>query len=100
MITLTAGSLEARIIEFIGDQVIEKRLLARRLRLREKTLDASLRRLASAGIIGLDALPDKVYVRRLTNDYIVSGVKPTLKRKLVRETKKTKARKYEGMMYR
>jgi len=100
MIPLKRNSLESRIVEKVGGRVVDKSLLARELKVKESVLDVSLRRLASSGLLGLDILPDKIYVRMLRHDHTTFGVKPTQKRKLVKKVSKTKHKSYEGVMFR
>jgi hypothetical protein len=100
MIPLKKGSLEERIVKILGGRVVEKTLLAREMKVKESVLDVSLRRLASSGLVGLDILPDKVYVRLARHDHSTIGVKPTQKRKWVKKVDKTRHKDYEGVMFR
>jgi hypothetical protein len=100
MIQIKRGSLEERILVMLGSGIAEKKNLARELNVKESVLDVSLKKLATAGIAGLDALPDKTFVRILREDYSICGVKPTQKREMVKERKKRKVEKYDGMMFR
>ncbi|MBM3309353.1 MAG: hypothetical protein FJY77_03780 [Candidatus Altiarchaeales archaeon] len=100
MIPLKRGSLEEKIVRSLGGRVVEKSLFAREMKVKESVLDVSLRRLASSGLVGLDVLPDKVYVRLVRHDHSTVGVKPTQKRKWVKKVNKTRHRDYEGVMFR
>jgi len=100
MIQLKKGSLEARIAESLGCRVVEKSALAKSLRVKESVLDESLKKLSLMGLVGLDALPDKTFVRLLRDDHAIYGVKPTQKRGLVKGRRRVKPREYEGVMFR
>jgi len=100
MIQIKRGSLEERLLAALGRRVIEEGRLASELKVKKSVLDASLKKLAGAGVVGLDVLPGKTFVRMLREDYSIYGVKATQKRELVKERQKQTVKEYEGMMFR
>jgi hypothetical protein len=64
--TVGEHSLERRIIEYLQDHYpVSARQLAFALRLPEKRVLMELRRMEARGWVGLDILPDVIYVRCL-----------------------------------
>jgi predicted ArsR family transcriptional regulator len=66
MTTIIGGSLEHRILSFASEHYpLTAGELARALHVSDEILMMELRRMVSRGLVGLDVLPDKVFVRLL-----------------------------------
>jgi hypothetical protein len=66
MATIIRGSLEHRIVEYASQHYpLAADELARALHVSERVLLSELRRMGSRGLVELDVLPDKVFVRLL-----------------------------------
>lgn len=100
MIEIERGSLEARIIEVLLEVYpITTKELGQELSLSEKALDLALKRLQTKGIIDLEILPDKVYIRLLRRDFHFIGRRVTQRRPLKRSGGKKKGKDYNGFAY-
>lgn len=100
MIEIERGSLEARIIEVLLEVYpITVQELREELSLSEKMLERGLKRLQTRGIIGLEPLPDKVYVRLIRRDFHFIGRKVTQRKPLKRKGGKKKGKEYDGFAY-
>ncbi len=100
MIEIERGSLEARIIEVLLEVYpITVEELREELSLSEKMLERGLKRLQTRGIIALEPLPDKVYIRLLRRDFHFIGRKVTQRRPLKRSGGKKKGKEYDGFAY-
>jgi len=100
MIEIERGSLEARIIEVLLEVYpITTKELRRELSLSEKMLDKGLKRLQTHGIIQLEPLPDKVYIRLLRRDFHFIGRKTTQRKPIKRTGRKKQQKDYEGFAY-
>lgn len=100
MIEIERGSLEARIIEVLLEVYpITTKELRRELSLSEKMLDKGLKRLQTHGIIQLDPLPDKVYIRLLRRDFHFIGRKATQRKPIKRTGRKKQKKDYDGFAY-
>jgi DNA-binding HxlR family transcriptional regulator len=100
MIEIERGSLEARIIEVLLEVypiTIEE--LRKELSLSEKMLERGIKRLQVKGIIELEPLPDKVYIRLLRRDFRFIGRKVTQRRPIKRSGRGNKGREYDGFAY-
>lgn len=101
MIEINKDRLEARVLKTLMKKYpVTASELRKILGVREHTLKNSLTELARAGIIGLEPLPDKVFIRLLREDISFVGVRPKQKRGIVKEAEKRKAAEYGGMMFR
>ena len=100
MIEIERGSLEARIIEVLLEVYpITVQELREELSLSEKMLERGLKRLQTRGIIALEPLPDRVYIRLLRRDFHFIGRKVTQRRPLKRSGGKKKGKEYDGFAY-
>ncbi len=100
MIEIERGSLEARIIEVLLEVypiTIEE--LRDELSLSEKMLERGLKRLQTRGIIALEPLPDKIYIRLVRRDFHFIGRKVTQRKPLKRSGGKKKGKEYDGFAY-
>jgi DNA-binding transcriptional ArsR family regulator len=100
MIEIERGSLEARIIEVLLEVYpITVEELREEISLSEKMLERGLKRLQTRGIIALEPLSDKVYIRLLRRDFHFIGRKVTQRRPLKRSGGKKKGKEYDGFAY-
>jgi len=75
--------------------------LARELKVRRDLLDRTLRSLIARGVIEVEPLPDRTYVRLLRSDFSFVGRKVSQRRRVKHHGKKTpKATDYDGPMFR
>lgn len=101
MIEIERSSLEARIIEVLLEVYpITIAELREELSLSEKVLEMALKRLQTRGIIALEPLPDKVYIRLLRRDFHFIGRKATQRRPIKRIGRKREGKDYDGFAYR
>lgn len=76
MIEITLGSLEEKIIKLLQKKYpITSAEIARHLRVSRREIDWVLQKFQLKGIVRLEALPDKTYVRLLRNDFQFFGAK-------------------------
>ena len=76
MIDIVRGSLEEQIIKLLQKNYpITTFELALKLRVSQKNVERVLKKFQIKGIIKLDPLPDKIYVRLLRNDFNIIGTK-------------------------
>ena len=101
MIEITADTLEARIIKLLQKTypitIVE---IEQKLHIPRKQVEWVLQKFQVKGIVKLEPLPDKTYVRLLRHDFRFLGQKQ--QRKLIKQTsdkKKQKTEEYEGFMY-
>jgi DNA-binding transcriptional ArsR family regulator len=101
MIDITIGSLEERIIKLLKKTYpITIFEIAQKLRTSQREIEWVLKKFQIKGIVKLDQLPDKTYVRLLRNDFQFVGAKQ--QRKTVKhstEHKKEDIENYDGIMY-
>lgn len=101
MIEITTGTLEEQIIKLLQKKYpitifdIEKELQASR-----KIIVRVLQKLQVKGIVQLEALPDKTYIRLLRRDFRFTGKKR--QRKFLKHRtgkKRQEPEEYDGIMY-
>lgn len=101
MIEITTGTLEERIIKLLQKTYpITVRDIKEKLNISKDVTFRSLKKFQIKGIIALDQLPDKTYVRLLRHDFSFIGKKH--QRKFIKhstDNKKTEPEEYDGMMY-
>lgn len=103
MIQITLGSLEERIIKLLQKTYpITTFELASKLQVPRKEVEWVLQKFQVKGIVKLEPLPDKTYVRLLRNDFQFIG--PKQQRKImkqdVEETKEeAEEKEYDDVMY-
>lgn len=103
MVKLKSGSLEERVLKLLSKKYpITEAQLQRELGINPKILDRTLKALQLRGIIMLDILPDKTFIRLVKGGFEFLGRKPT-QRKAFRYKKEKKEetleRKKEDIMY-
>ncbi|UCG70737.1 MAG: Lrp/AsnC family transcriptional regulator [Thermoplasmata archaeon] len=100
MIEIERGSIEARIIEVLQEVYpISIKELQKELSISEKMLERGIKRLQTRGIITLEPLPDKTYIRLLRMDFHFVGRKATQRKPIKRKGGKKKGKDYDGMAY-
>jgi len=101
MIEITSGTIEERIIRILQKTYpITIKEIKKELNISKKVTQRTLQKFQIKGIVKLDILPDKTYIRLLRNDFKFTGRKP--QRKFIKH--KTKPRKktsdeYDGIMF-
>ena len=101
MIEITRGSLEEQIIKLLQKKYpITTFEIASKLRISQKKVEWILQKFQIKGIIRLESLPDKIYVRLLRNDFQFVGSKQ--QRKIMKKSNKSKKDGYgdsDNIMY-
>jgi len=101
MIEITRGSLEELIIKLLQKKYpITTFEIASKLRISQKKVEWILQKFQIKGIIRLESLPDKIYVRLLRNDFQFVGSKQ--QRKIMKKSNKSKKDGYgdsDNIMY-
>ena len=70
MIEITVGTYEEQIIRILQDRYpVTVEDIKESLHISRKTIDITLHKLQIIGIIQLEPLPDKTYIRLLRNDF-------------------------------
>ena len=76
MIEITRGTIEEQIIKILQKTYpITIHDLKKELNLSKKLIKRNLQKLQIKGIVQLDILPDKTYIRLLRNDFSFIGLK-------------------------
>ena len=101
MIEIVRGTLEERIIKLLQktypitvDNITEEMHISKTVAIRE------LKKLQIKGVLELEPLPNKTFIRLLRNDFSFIGKKR--QRKFIKHTKSKKVQEpeeYNGMMY-
>ena len=101
MIEITRGTLEERIIKILQKTYpLTVRDIVKGLHVSESVAMRELKKLQTKGILVLEPLHDKTFLRMLRNDFRFVGKKR--QRKFIKHSKSEKAQEpeeYDGMMY-
>jgi len=101
MIEITTGTLEERIIKLLQKTYpITVSDIEEKLHVSRSIIMRVLQKFQTRGIIRLEPLPDKIYIRLLRRDFSFIGKKR--QRKFIKHhsgVKKQKSKDYDGMMY-
>ena len=101
MIEITTGTLEERIIKLLQKKYpITVKEIKDELNMSEAIIFRSLKKFQTKGVIALEPLPDKTYVRLLRHDFRFIGKKR--QRKFIKHhsgNKKQDVEEYDGIMY-
>ncbi len=101
MIEITTGTIEEQIIKILQETYpATVSDIESKLRLSEKSIVRVLQKLQVKGIVQLEPLPDKTYVRLVRRDFRFIGKKR--QRKFVKHHSKGKiqeSKEYDGIMY-
>ena len=95
------GSLEERILRYLLEVYpVTVEDLVKDLKVKRDRLDRILKSFIQRGIVELEPLPDKTYIRLLRSDFHFTGVAPTQRRRFKQSGgKRPPAKDYEGPMY-
>ncbi len=96
------GSIEARVLKYLMEAYpVTTAQLARDLRIPEARLARTLKALAVKGVIELEELPDKTFVRLVRHDLSFYGYKESQRKRLKRTGggKRSEPKEPEGPMY-
>jgi len=95
------GSLEERILRYLLEAYpVTTAMLARDLRVPKSRLNRQLKALVLRGIVELEDLPDKTFVRLLRQDFSFFGYKDSQRKRFKRSGGNRKASKdVEGPMF-
>ena len=99
-IEIEQGSLEERVLRFLLEAypaTVED--LKWDLKVSQKILDRVLKKLVARGIVELEKLPGKTYVRLLRSDFAFVGMKASQKKRFKRKGGRKKQEDYDGMMF-
>ena len=101
MIEITTGTIEEQIIKFLQETYpVTISDIESKLHVSRKSIIRVLQKLQVKGIVQLESLPDKTYVRLLRHDFRFIGKKR--QRKFIKhysKGKKQESKEYDGMMY-
>ena len=101
MIEITTGTLEEQVIKLLQKTYpITISDLQKQIHVSKKTIIRILQKLQVKGIVQLEPLPDKTYIRLLRNDFSFIGKKR--QKKFIKHhsgKKKQDSKNYEGIMY-
>jgi predicted ArsR family transcriptional regulator len=100
MIEIITGTLEERIIKLLlKTYPITVSDIGKKLHLSKSAVVRELKKFQIKGVVRLDPLPDKIYVRLLRRDFSFIG-KPQRKfAKHHSKIKRQESKDYDGMMY-
>ncbi len=95
-IEIKQGSIEEKILKAIKDRYpITVKEVQKELGLQEKKVEMGLRSLQKKGIIQLEPLPDKTYIRQIRGDVFFLGRNPTQRRRYKHKGGKKRKKKEE-----
>lgn len=101
MIEITVGTIEEQIIKFL-QKIYPASIsdLEKKIHVSRKNIIRVLQKLQVKGIVQLEPLPDKTYIRLLRHDFSFIG-KKRQKKFIKRHSKgkKQESKEYDGMMY-
>jgi len=101
MIEIITGTLEERIIKLLlKTYPITVSDIGKKLHLSKSTVMRALKKFQIKGVVRLEPLPDKIYVRLLRRDFSFIGKKQ--QQKFIKhhsKLEKQESKDYEGMMY-
>jgi len=100
MIEITTGTLEEQIIKILKKTYpITVKEIKNKLNVSMDMVIRALKKFQMKGIVGLEPLPDKTYVRLLRHDFSFIGKKRQRKFIKHRTGKKKQTNDYDGIMY-
>jgi len=101
MIEITSGTLEECVIKLLQKTYpITISDIEKKLRVSRSIIMRVLKKLQTKGIVRLEPLPNKTYIRLLRHDFSFIGKKQ--QRKFIKHrsiSKKQESKDYEGIMY-
>ena len=100
MIEIITGTLEERIIKLLQKTYpITVKEIKTKLNISNEITLRTLKKLQIKGILVLDILPDKTFVRLLRHDFSFVGKKRQRKFKKHKSSKKLQKKEYDGNMF-
>ena len=100
MIEIITGTLEERIIKFLQKTYpITVKEIKNKLNISNEITLRILKKLQIKGILALDILPDKTFVRLLRHDFSFVGKKRQRKFKKHKSSKRQQMKEYDGNMF-
>lgn len=101
VVQIVEGTVESKILHVLLEMYpVTVRDLERELNLRGDVLERTLKALSARGIIEVEPLPDRTFVRLLRRDFSFSGLKPSQRRRVRQHGAKAETPKdYEGPMF-
>lgn len=97
---ITQGTMEEKIIKRLLEVYpITLKQLRYDLKISEKVMMRAIKALVLRGIIELEELPDKTFVRLLRRDFMFVGRRATQRKRFKQSGKRGKTKDYEGMMF-
>jgi len=97
---ITQGTMEEKIIKRLLEVYpITLKELRYDLKISEKVMMRAIKALVLRGIIELEELPGKTFVRLLRRDFMFIGRRATQRKRFKRSGKRGKTKDYEGMMF-
>jgi len=102
VLEMREGTLESRIVHLLLEMYpVTAADIERELKARPGLLDRTLKALALRGVVELERLPDRTYVRLLRFDFAFVGRKESQRRRVKhRGRKPEKPKEYQGPMFR
>ena len=100
MIEITSGTIEERIIRLLKKKypiTVDK--IKSELKISKNIIERILKKFQLKGVVKLEPLPGKTYVRLLRQDFSFVGKKRQHKFKKHKTEKKKKTKEYDGIMY-
>lgn len=99
-VEIAQGSLEEKIIKRLLEVYpITLDELRHDIKVSEDIMMRSIKALVLRGIIELEELPDKMFIRLLRQDFLFVGRKATQRKRFKHSGSKKKGKDYEGIMY-
>jgi len=99
-IEIESDSLEARLLRILlRTYPVTVDDLKWELKVSSSILERTLGALQSRGILELEELPDKTFVRLLRTDIAFVGRKATQRKRFKQKGKKSEKKEYDGMMF-
>ena len=101
MIEITTGTVEEKIIKILQKTYpVTVKDLANKLNVSQSVIMREVKKFQTRGIVQLDVLPDKTYIRLLRNDFSFVGKKR--QKKFIKHKSRGKTYQqdeYDGFMY-
>jgi predicted transcriptional regulator len=99
-IEIVQGTLEEKILRRLLEVYpITLEQLRYDIKVSEKVMMRSIKALVFRGIIELEELPDKSFIRLIRRDFLFVGRKATQRKRFKHSGSKKKGKDYDGMMY-
>ena len=98
---MLSGSVEERVLRYLLDVYpVTVEDLERELKINRDRLDRVIKSFLQRGIVEIEPLPDKTYIRLLRSDFHFTGIKPSQRRRYKQSGGRKGATKdYEGPMF-